>query len=49
MPEEKTNAEEQASAAEIKDVDATQGGSRGNVLSEEEEGPEMPIVPPLPI
>ncbi len=48
MPEEKTEAEEQASAAEIKDVDATQGGPRGNVHSEEEDAPPMPDVPPMP-
>lgn len=48
MPEQKTDAEAAASAEEIKDVDATQGGPRGNVHSEEEDGPALPDVPPMP-
>lgn len=49
MPDDKTDAEAAASAEEIKNADATELGPRGNVHSEEEDGPALPDVPPLPI
>ena len=45
--EKKTEAEAKTSADEIKDVDATQKGPRGNVHSEPEEPVEQEAPPPL--
>lgn len=46
--QDKTDAEEKANAEEIKDVDATQGGPRGNVHSKPGQPPQHEAPPPLP-
>lgn len=45
--ETNTEAEAKANADEIRDVDATQGGSRGNVHSEPGEPAQHDAPPPL--
>lgn len=49
MPDtDKTNAESKENAEEIKRMDATQHGARGNVHSEPEAPTEQDAPPPLP-
>lgn len=45
--EKKTEAEQKANADEIKRVDATEKGPRGNVFSEPDDGPQHDAPPPL--
>lgn len=45
--DKKTAAEAKSNADEIKDVDATQGGPRGNVHSEPDQPPNFEAPPPL--
>lgn len=45
---DKTNAETKASADEIKRMDATERGARGNTQSEPDSSPPQEAPPPLP-